>query len=775
MPLNNTTYKYQYGIAISEIGLNKISKALRATNPALFAKSTQIPIKAATATEPAHILTLYAMVDTNSLFFDFQPLQGADPGKPGSLSIQTHVDFSLTDNGLITRIGVDIKAIASVVRDTTLKINLLDFQIVKIVGEAPDFSAKLIKGAVQAGAQIAHRYNFDNSVDRPLADSFTAIVNYLIDVFLKDGLSQTIVDFPIPDLKNIIKYGNIVFSSDELRGPFIQNNTFYTMLGADLGTPAIFPLELTPPADIRSGISKSGLERIANGILPYKIPTIDLTHPYNTFYFHVDNLQITSMSFDITPGSDAIGLRTQFGGALILDIQFTVPVINKDVDIKIPILPLSNFSTFSGKVTPYIQVDPATSNDAKVHVHLIPHLKFLDDWYIFVVTDYRDYLANAIRSWVRSFGDNYVVKFLKHIPIIGWILSWVFDGAAWILGYLLGAFLDFMVTTTLNLFLNTVVRALVSIFLNLDFDVYKLPQAALKKLTGLAVGSGQVLSVDNGRDGELEIRLLFDNSIPPIPINTALSPISAPIPNNPGFPASGLKQNKEYAAADFTPALALGAPTFVAASERFSIISTVSGTVTDSVASINFIKTGTNWMIQKTSSITGSSVTDTATVQYDPQGKPISLIHTTVLQANISYQISINNDYTQNKATATANLNSNTSTNTVSLLPTATPEIPDFWIFRLAYGGLKAGDKGIFSRLDISSNYDYSNWARLIPVEVTGVVAQDLPVSAAVTLKCLKINAADELGLYEIIVLQSGGLYSAAYTQGGDSVIIKSI
>ena len=315
-------------------------------------------------------------------------------------------------------------------------------------------------------------YKFNTSPDKQLADSFTAIINYLIDLFLKDALAKPI-KFPVPDLSKIIKFGNIVFTSAELRGPFLRNNSFYVMLGEDLGGPVQFPSELIPNFDIRTGISQSGLNRIVDGLMPYQIPNADINHPYNTFYIHADHLQIDNAIFDIKAGNNVIGTKIFFSGNFKVDIQFDVPIVNKHVDIPI-VIPFDKLSHYSGGVTPYLVVDKFTNNDEKVHLHLTPLTKFLDDWYAVLITDYRDYFYQIVRDWVNKFKDNFIVKFLRHIPIIGWILDRVFDGAAWILGYLTGALLDSIVSIALTVLINTLGRAAISLFINNNFDVYQL-------------------------------------------------------------------------------------------------------------------------------------------------------------------------------------------------------------------------------------------------------------------------------------------------------------
>lgn len=786
MSLNNTTYRYQYGIAISETGLNKVSKALRITKPGLFSNSTQIPIKAATPTDPAHILTLYTLVDQNSLIFDLYPLNPPNTGVPDSFNVTTHVDFSLTDNilGLVTKIGVTIGADGLVTRNTStnLQISLLDFNLLSIVGEAPDFTSKLIKGVIDTGNQIKHSYHLDQSPDQQLADSFVAIVTYLINLFLKDGLSKAIVNFPIPDLKNIIKFGNITFSNAELWGPFIRNNTFYVMLGQDLGTPASFPVELLPPADVRVGISKSGLDRIAAGLLPYNFPTININNPYNTLYFHIDKLRLVKSTFSITPGNSAIGVQIFFDGTFQMDIQFNVPLINKHVDIPVPI-PLDPLSNYTGSVQLNLQVDPyaAGSTNAAVHLDLVAATKFFDGWYLFVLTDYRDKLVQIATNWINQFENNFIVSFLTHIPIIGWIISQTLNLVKWAIAYVTGLILDVAVSLVLNFLINTLGRLAVDLFLNNNFDIFNLPQKDFINLTGMPVASGQVLTVDDGRNGELELRLAFDSTYPPTTVTTnpPQANIPAPTPAAPP-PVPGIQQNPVYTAADFKPALQLPAPRFLATSERFSITSTVNGTVTTGNLTVTFVNNNGAWTLQRSYAITGGG-SDTASVLYSADFRPQHLQHASVDPSGVSFLIGFDNDLTQNIVHVSTLLNGNISDKAdITLLPGVTTETSEFWLYRLAYTPLQAGSSGNFAMVSVSGSLGYSNWARIVPVKITSVADQTITINnpapgAPTTLAGTKILAQDEDGSYEIITLKSGGLYSTTFNGNGVSIIIKSI
>jgi hypothetical protein len=782
MALTNTSYRYEYGVLISEAGLNKISRALRMKRPNLFSTRNNIPIKAAVGSQQEHTLAMYALIRKESLLFDIYPMEQPPQGKEDTISVTLGLDFSLTDNllGFITKIGLAIKATISVIRTEKLQVSLIDFEIIEVRGEQPQFILPLVNGVLDASQRLTTVYKLADSKDKQLVDTLTAVVNYLIDVFLKDALSKAVTNFPVPDISNIIRFGKVVFSKDELRGPFLRNNGFYTMLGRDLTKPLDFPAEPGSGADIRVGISKSGLDRIATGMLPYKIPDADITKPYNTFYIHAYNMQVERASFDLTPGDDQLGLKSFFSGIFQVDIQFNVPVINKHIDIPIPI-PFDKLSHYSGGVTPYLRIDPITAPDAKVHVNLLPVKNFFEAWYIFVLTDYRDYFVTVIRDWVSKFKDIFIIKFLKHIPIIGWIIGKAIDISADVLTYITGAILDIAVSTSLDLLINSFGRALATI-LTLDFDVYDLPQKLMNDATGLYISSGAIGVVDDGRDGELELKLLFDSSLPPMVVQTQLDPIVPQAhPEKPPFSISGISALKEYPLTEFNPALILPPVSFQQISERFSITSKIEADSYAGFFSLSFYKNGDSWTLQKSMDIPYSG-NETATLVYDNNNEAVHLDLNTSALNGTNYHMTVDNDIKSKISTVNILINDQTNTTqTTGFYPTVSFEFSEFWIYRLAFTDISKLTTGKFSRLSVKSCYEYSNWARIIPVEIKSItdamaeIPSKDPGKAPFRISCSKVICVDEDGNYELMIIKSGGLFSATFGKGDSYVTINSI
>ena len=783
MPLTNTSYKYQFGVEIGETGMNKISKSLRIKRPEFFEKKTDIPIKSATTTSKAHILTLYSLINKNSLIFDIHPITGNPQIKEDTISLTVGMDFSLTDNikGFITKLGIDIKATVTIVRTDKLQVFLREFKVLKITGKHPNFSMQLINNKLDATKQLTDTYRFSESSDKQLADSFTAIVNYLIDLFLQDALVKAIVEFPVPDISSIIKFGRLVFGRDELRGPYLRNNSFYTMLGADLGIPVTFPSEHIPKNDLRVGISESGLERVSSSIFPMRLPDADITKPYNTFYVTARNLQIEKASFNIRPGENTIGSSIFFSGLLQVNIQFDVPVIHKHVDIPIPI-PFDKLSHYRGIIEPYLVVDPANNPDASVHLHLKPHAKFLDAWYLFVLTDYRGYFIDVIRRWVDRFKDNFIIKFFRKIPIIGWLLDKVIDMTGWIIGFAIGTVLDMAVSTFLNVLINVVGRALLQFFFTPDFDIYKLEQKPLRDMTGLSIGSGQIVTVSDGRGGELELRLLFDTPIPTVRPSLQMDPINvAEIKPQPLPEIPGMKTLQEYKLADFNPVVNLPAPSFQTGGERYSLSTKIEERVYTGFLSINYFQQEENWILQKTMNIPDASA-ETVTLIYQKDFKPISFELNNGASSGTSYQITGENDFTTNTTIINSKMSEGDSVQRkINLFPAINLEFSDFWIYRLAHTDVTKLRPGKFSRVDIESYFQYTNWARIIPVEIKSITEFPIQKPHAdntkppVTIGAVKLICSDDEGSYEIVILKSGGLYSATLTTADITIQLNSV
>jgi len=523
------------------------------------------------------------------------------------------------------------------------------------------------------------------------------------------------------------------------------------------------------------------LDRIANALLPMKIPDQDITHNYNTFYVHAYNIQIESIDFYLKPGDNVLLTRLFFSGVFQINIQFDVPVINKHVDIPIPI-PLDKLSHYLGKISPSLTIDPASDPNGQVHVHLVPNVKFLDEWYIFLLTDYRDFLANFIQDWVNRFAEDFfILRFLRHIPIIGWILGKVINMTGWALGYLLGAFLDYVVSTWLNLLINVLGRAAIAIWYRPDFDVYQLPQSKLKDLAGLVIQAGEIAVVDNGRNADLEVRLLFEQGAKPVPTVGVIDPVRpphAPVETLP--PVDGIIHLPEYTENDFQPILQLPAPNFGTLTQRFRVTVLLSNDTPQSITgtlTVTYYKDNDRWNIQRSTTIADAG-TETTTITYDDSLRVKHLDSSVGTAIGLSYHLTGEVDWAVKTITI---IEQDEQPKTLANYSGVDFEFLEFWVYRLAYTDLTTFRSGKLSRLSTKSKYEVVNWLRIIPLEIKSLqsstisVPNPIPGGPALNRSLYTLQAIDDEGSYQVQIFKEGGLYAASFKQNDATLSLQSI
>jgi hypothetical protein len=97
---------------------------------------------------------------------------------------------------------------------------------------------RLLAGAVDAGAAIHKVFNTDD--DSQLGRTFRAVINYLIDLFLKDTLKRVVTEFPVPGLDKLVKLGAL--GAVPIREIHAQNDALYLWMGdEEVPSPQPFP------------------------------------------------------------------------------------------------------------------------------------------------------------------------------------------------------------------------------------------------------------------------------------------------------------------------------------------------------------------------------------------------------------------------------------------------------------------------------------------------------------------------------------------------------
>jgi hypothetical protein len=364
MPITGVTYRYEFGFAIDEAGLNAISAGLRLSRPDLFSHSATIVVKPAPAGQPpsaAHLLTIYAVVK-KPLAFNLYPISGL-PGLPvDSMMVQADISFSLTDSilGLITGIEVVAQATANIeYTGNTARIRLLSFELVDIKGDPPTAAANALSSSQTSTANQRSKALVPISPaflarmpNDPLGDAFRALVNYLVELYLKDVLEAAVVSFPIPSLDKLIGFGGL--GTIPIAGVFIRNNAFYMMVGNDLGAPSTFPGPPAKPADLRVGVSQDGMRRAIAAFLPLPVP-IDVGR--GSALHLTGDLNIPRLDITLPPGSASMPVKVNIGGPLNLHVEVPIPLLGGTLKFDVPI-PLDYLTGYSGRLSPLVTVEP---------------------------------------------------------------------------------------------------------------------------------------------------------------------------------------------------------------------------------------------------------------------------------------------------------------------------------------------------------------------------------------------------------------------------------
>jgi hypothetical protein len=739
--VSGVTYRYEFGASIDQDGLNAISAGLRLARPDLFSHSATIVVKPADPGQPAstaHSLTIYAVV-TSPLAFALYPVAGAPSLPQDSMTVEADISFSLTDNllGQITRIKVVAQATAVVDETNNLvTIELISFELTDIEGDQPPPALgdppRDPSHVMPIAQSLADRLAGD-----PLGDSFRAIIRYLVELYLKSTLESAITSFPIPTLNDLIGFGGL--GTVPISGLFIRNNAFYLTAGNDLGAPSTFPAAPARPADLRIGVSQAGLRRAIDAFLPMPVP-IDA----GPGWLHLTGgLDIPDIEVTLPPGSGGISSKIHLGGSLNLHVEVPRPILGGTFSFDIP-FPLDTLTQYDGRLYPVVSVDPYPQvPDGKVTIQLAPDVSFLGDWVAFIVTDYRDYLAAAFRQKVQDLANELLGNSFCNIPILGWIVCGTIDVAADVLGYLLGAVIDFFISSVLTVLVNALGRVLFLFLQSPKFDVLKLSQADFYNAAGVSLASALVEIVENGRDGDLQLSAWIEDQglpipAPPAPVNPLPGPQPTPVPPYPDAP-----ELPEYGAAAFIPALQLPLPAWQdGVTQAFDVtIDSVQHAAIGATASATFSleRLAAGWRLSlAVSDPSGVKLTDSV-AEYDAQN-----VAPTRLQ-RVSYgPKSANGSQTVTRQVvdcttpgeAATSFGVDGSTSLQQTIPTrqGVPlEFEDFWPFRFAYAPLVLGMAAKCGVIAVADPRSASNWTREIPMTFTlaeGAVAAGADASA---------------------------------------------
>ena len=595
----NVTWHYEFGVALDESGFNLISAGLFISRPELFSYSTDITVKPADPgppSVPAHVLTVYAVAD-KPFSFNLYPVAGLPTLPQDSLMVQGDISFSLTDSilGTITRVGITFQSTANISLSSgvgTLKV--LSFTLTDIRGEQPNLGALTRPPAETSNAASPPLATLDD--DGALGRTFKALVNYLEELYLSVALQKAVTQFPLPPLNQLTGFGAL--GTLPVNVLAIRNKALYSEIGNDLGAPTGFPGAPATPVDLRIGVSQTGLRRVVNALLPLQVP-LEVGGPNNTLHL-TSSLSIPEIDLKLNPGSTEIPTAVHLSGLMNLHVKIPIPVFGGNLEFDVPI-PIDPLTQYAGKVIPTVQVDDPSTSAAQVKLLLTPETGFLQDWYALVVTDYRDYLANAFRNAAHNAANQLIGNKFCSIPIIGWIVCGVIDVTADVIGYLTGAVLDFFISSFLTVVVNTIGRIVLAFLQAPTFNVFHINQADLVKLMGISIKSAQIEVLDNGRDADLQADLWFqDQGLPVPPPPQPIQPLPPPQPE-PQPPYPGAITLPEYDASAFQPVLAVPNPAWTdGQTQAFALTTQTSHSTTTGAANVSFSHTGGRWQIRNT-------------------------------------------------------------------------------------------------------------------------------------------------------------------------------
>lgn len=762
MANQHVSYRSEFGITLRESGLNRLSAGLRDARPELFAFKTEIPIVAPDGGDPGHVLTLYAVAE-EPLAFNLYPIEEAPEIERDGFFIKAYVLFTLTDSsfGSITRMRLQAEAAGQLVRNGDgLAIRLIHkpndepwFDIVSLEGDHPE-AVRLVENRIEGDFAFPE---LADPGDGATARSFRAIMNYLITLFLKEGLTRTVTEFPLPDMGQLVEAGPL--GKLPGRGIFVRNNTIYLTLGRENVGDGAFP-SASPAADIAAGLSEKGLQRVLDA-MPQEPIDINQGAANTTLRLTSNNFRISRIKANLRPGHDKFFGQVRFGGDIKIWLQFKV--FGRWVRASLPLPIDGSFSQYAGLVLPYMTVVNAGTPKERLELRLVPDQKFLELWFVFIKTNYRGLFRDLFRNLVRSVKDKLVYKKLKKIPIIGWILDSLIDRTADIMAWALGTVFETFMSSALTVIFNTIGRAVLQIMKRQEFTALAIEQSKVEQLTGLTVKSADVSQIEDGRGGELLLKLsLGDGHFPAPPTPTPQPDQPRPILQPDPLPDPSLPDLPEYAAGDYEPRMPQLAPKFPEGeTHRFAIeadgMPGIDGTMT-----IAFERTMDGWRIVKMLDMTGAEKT-TAFAEYDSDGRPLKVTYEqeeNTMRGGGGSSQSV--DFTQAGVAQISSVLGPFASFETSIYTAerAQLDFDQFWIFRLAHCALEEGVDGHLARVELADPMEFGNWARFVPIAIV-IEKGYVDISGEPSLsEVYVIRSQDEDGKMKAVVRPGSGLQS---------------
>ncbi|WP_445368200.1 hypothetical protein ACH5Y9_01155 [Methylomonas sp. BW4-1] len=724
MATHHVSYHSEFGLALHETGINKISAGLREVQPEKFAFREEIPIGS------NRFLTFYA-VTNEPISFNFYPVSDSPEFVEDTFLMQIKVVFTLTDSehGSITRLKLVAQAGGQIVKRAhgyvigllTKKNGLPWFDVTEIEGDHPE-SVRLVGEAIagltlETGEHSVSRLALPGDDDGPTARAFRAIMNFLIDLWLKDGLKKTVTEFPLPDFDDLVELGPL----GRLPGKdlYIRNNQFYLTLGNQASGDVAFP-DVSGNDDLRLGISEIGLRRLL-GLLPIADIPISIGKDNTTFQVRSRNFHVSRIRADLKPGEDQFDGQVYFGG--LIEIRINVEVFGAWV--RTPWFPLpvdDTLSRYIGKFLPYIN-----SDDKNLSLKIRPSQEFYESWLLLLVTDYRGYFAELFKGWLRSIRRLFIKDKYCKIPIIGWLVCGTFDLLGDVLGWIVGAPLDLFMSSILTIVINAIYRVLRAVLFvtgdskDEEFSLLDLSRDEFVKQLGIIIGGAAIRQVEDNRGGELQLGLIFNSGsfpAPPPPLPDTPQPPDEPdidpFPHNPDR-----VDLPTYSESDFNPIYAIPKANWTPGEElSFQVsIEQAGSVIADRLMTVTFTEDKDYWIVEQSVAKGEDVISKTIAMYASDSVTPTRATVTTKIPGgigNLESQVAFTSG---GEAEVNVFVGKKTHDAKINVMDTRYIELEDIWMFRIAAADLSAA-QGKFARIEVSDPGQFNNFARQIPVNI---------------------------------------------------------
>lgn len=745
-PLGTIARNFNIGLELHETGLNIFSKRLYQQKPNLFEKREEIIIDPRTLRS----LILYLRVD-EALSFNLTPVSGPYQNEVGlnELFILAKITFTLTDRipggggiGLITRISAHLEGIAEIgFSGNAIALSLNSFRVTNLTANHP-FPPVLRNGSIDLTPSLnasnktaREKGTPENELLTSCDASFQAILNYLIEVFLKDALKRPLAEFKVPELDKLPNIPVPLY----LRGVSIFSNRLGVYLkhtSGGLESPSgPEPAPQNPQPHLSVGVVKETIQRVINAQLPVRTP---LTPTDEWFRVRGGFIKITR--------GEVLQLQqpNKVVGQFYLEANFDLAIVFRLAGYNIRIefnVPFGEPSHVRGGF--YLLKREVNNKDGTKSFKLFmrPSNDFfnLNEDRVILVTNFRDQFRDEVRRWLRK----HVSPKLKKIPIIGWIIS---KGVEVIVGeimaYLVGAYLDSFVSVWLTLLSNAVIQVLKLIGKTelIELELLELQQKLPLSEINLDIKALGDPRIEPNANGEVVLDCWFeDRDLPITPIPIGTSPSLPQPPTGPDDPPP--IEPIPFPDSAFLPKLALTSVTWKNGNRlRYEIVTTSNenGAVErlEQIVNFDLLTEPERWQVEVSTAIENQPITSTTICSFDPinlqplSEQGITSVTEPLPTGSNNYKVRLSEVFDYNAQKVDVRIETGIElpdlpTRTISS-PRRQVSIPAnslvatnaTWIFRLMSMELSVGLTGKIARLDADLETDGSNRAKFIPADM---------------------------------------------------------